>query len=56
MYLQHNRLASGVRAAIKAWGLRLAASSPKWQSDTVSTIWLEPGSKNNLMEKSNRSY
>ena len=47
VFYRHNRLASGVRAAIKAWGLRLAASSPKWQSDTVSAIWLEPGSKNN---------
>ena len=40
VFYRHNRLASGVRAAIKAWGLRLAASSPKWQSDTVSAIWL----------------
>mgnify|MGYP003322774291 CR=1 FL=1 len=47
VFIRHNRLASGVRAAIKAWGLKLAASSPKWQSDTVSAIWLEPGSKNN---------
>jgi alanine-glyoxylate transaminase/serine-glyoxylate transaminase/serine-pyruvate transaminase len=47
VFARHKRLASGVRAAIKAWGLKLAASSPKWQSDTVSAIWLEPGSKNN---------
>ena len=47
VFYRHKRLASGVRAAIKAWGLKLAASSPKWQSDTVSAIWLEPGSKNN---------
>jgi alanine-glyoxylate transaminase/serine-glyoxylate transaminase/serine-pyruvate transaminase len=47
VFARHKRLANGVRAAIKAWGLKLAASSPKWQSDTVSAIWLEPGSKNN---------
>ena len=47
VFARHKRIANGVRAAIKAWGLKLAASSPKWQSDTVSAIWLEPGSKNN---------
>ena len=47
VFLRHHRLASGVRAAVKGWGLTLAATSPKWHSDTVSAIWLEPGSKNN---------
>mgnify|MGYP000005748067 FL=1 len=47
VFLRHHRLASGVRAAVRGWGLTLAATSPKWHSDTVSAIWLEPGSKNN---------
>ena len=47
VFARHHRLAEGVRAAVKAWGLQLAAKSPKWHSDTVSAIWLEPGSKNN---------
>ena len=47
VFKRHNRLANGVRAAVKAWGLSLAAKSPKWHSDTVSAIWLEPGSVNN---------
>ena len=42
VFARHHRLAEGVRAAVKAWGLQLAAKSPKWHSDTVSAIWLEP--------------
>ncbi len=47
VFIRHARLANGVRAAIRGWGLELAARSPKLYSDTVSAIWLEPGSKNN---------
>ncbi|PTX42786.1 alanine-glyoxylate transaminase/serine-glyoxylate transaminase/serine-pyruvate transaminase [Gemmobacter caeni] len=35
---RHNRLATGVRKAVGAWGLRLCAKEPKWHSDTVSAI------------------
>jgi alanine-glyoxylate transaminase/serine-glyoxylate transaminase/serine-pyruvate transaminase len=38
VYARHHRLASGVRAAIRAWGLSLCAKDPKWNSDTVSAI------------------
>ena len=36
--LRHNRLASGVRAAVDAWGLQNCALAPKWHSDTVTAI------------------
>lgn len=35
---RHARIAEGVRQAVAAWGLQLAAREPKWYSDTVSTI------------------
>ena len=35
---RHNRLASGVRAAVDAWGLKNCAVAPKWHSDTVTAI------------------
>ena len=38
VWARHNRLATGVRKAVDAWGLRLCAKEPKWHSDTVSAI------------------
>jgi alanine-glyoxylate transaminase / serine-glyoxylate transaminase / serine-pyruvate transaminase len=38
VFARHHRLAEGTRAAVKAWGLELCASAPKWHSDTVSAI------------------
>jgi alanine-glyoxylate transaminase/serine-glyoxylate transaminase/serine-pyruvate transaminase len=35
---RHNRLASGVRAAVDAWGLKNCALAQKWHSDTVTAI------------------
>lgn len=35
---RHHVLASGVRAAVKAWGMQLCAKGPQWHSDTVSAI------------------
>jgi alanine-glyoxylate transaminase/serine-glyoxylate transaminase/serine-pyruvate transaminase len=40
---RHNVLASGVRAAVDAWGFKLCAKSPEWHSDTVSAIMVPPG-------------
>jgi len=42
VFARHHRLASGVRAAVDAWGLELCAKGPKWHSDTVSAICLPP--------------
>lgn len=35
---RHHRIASGVRAAVQAWGLQLCATAPEWWSDSVSAI------------------
>jgi alanine-glyoxylate transaminase/serine-glyoxylate transaminase/serine-pyruvate transaminase len=40
---RHHRLADGVRAAVRAWGLKLCAKAPKWYSDTVSAILVPDG-------------
>jgi len=38
VWARHNRLASGVRAAVGAWGLTIAAKDPSTASDTVTSI------------------
>ena len=43
LFARHHRLASGARAAVKAWGLWLCAKEPKWHSDTVSAIMVPHG-------------
>jgi alanine-glyoxylate transaminase/serine-glyoxylate transaminase/serine-pyruvate transaminase len=40
---RHHVLASGVRAAVSAWGLQLCAKEPRWHSDTVSAVMVPPG-------------
>lgn len=42
IFKRHHRLAEGVRAAVKAWGLKVVAKSPKWYSDTVTAIYTPP--------------
>jgi alanine-glyoxylate transaminase / serine-glyoxylate transaminase / serine-pyruvate transaminase len=43
VFQRHHVLAEGVRAAVKAWGLKLCAKGPKWYSNTVSAIMVPPG-------------
>jgi len=43
VFARHHRLAEGVRAAVRAWGLKLCAKAPKWHSDTVSAIMVPEG-------------
>ncbi len=43
IFARHRRLAEGVRAAVRAWGLKLCARAPKWYSDTVSAILVPDG-------------
>lgn len=38
VFARHARIATGVRAAVEAWGLELCAASPDLYSDTVSAI------------------
>src|SRR5216117_3494660 len=43
VFARHRRLADGVRAAVRAWGLKLCARAPQWHSDTVSAIMVPEG-------------
>src|SRR2546421_134622 len=43
IFARHHRLAEGVRAAVRAWGLKLCAKAPKWYSNTVSAIMVPEG-------------
>ncbi len=47
VFARHHRLAEGVRKAVQAWGLKLCANEPRWQSDTVSAIFLPEGFDSN---------
>ena len=42
VFARHHRLAEGVRKAVKAWGLKPCAKTPKWYSDTVTAIEVPP--------------
>ena len=43
VFARHHRLAEGVRAAVRAWGLKLCARAPRWYSDTVSAVMVPEG-------------
>ncbi|CAN5885551.1 aminotransferase class V-fold PLP-dependent enzyme [soil metagenome] len=40
---RHRRLADGVRAAVDAWGLKVCAGKPEWNSDTVTAVMVPEG-------------
>ena len=43
VFARHHRIAEGIRAATRAWGLDLCAQSPELYSDTVSAICTPEG-------------
>ncbi len=44
VFARHHRMAEGVRRAVMdGWGFKLAATEPKWHSDTVSAICVPEG-------------
>ncbi len=43
VFARHQRLGEGVRAAVRAWGLKLCAKAPPWYSNTVSAIMVPDG-------------
>lgn len=49
VFARHFRIAEGVRHAVRAWGLRLAAQSPDIYSDTVSTIFVPDGFDSDIL-------
>ena len=40
VFKRHHRLAEGVRQAVKGWGLKICAKEKKWESDTVTAIYV----------------
>ncbi len=57
VYKRHNRLASGVRAAVTAWGLENCAVDRKWYSDTVTAIRVPKSiDANNVIKTAYHSY
>ena len=51
VFARHHRLASGVRAAVEAWGLKNCAKGPEWYSDTVTAIVVPDGFDANAVIK-----
>jgi len=43
VFARHRRIASGVRAAVEAWGLSVYAKDPLYRSDTVTAIRVPEG-------------
>jgi alanine-glyoxylate transaminase/serine-glyoxylate transaminase/serine-pyruvate transaminase len=43
VYARHHRLAEGCRRAVAAWGLKLCAREPRWNSDTVTAVMVPQG-------------
>ena len=43
VFARHNRMATAVRKAVEAWGLKLVAHEEKLYSDTVSAIYVPEG-------------
>jgi alanine-glyoxylate transaminase/serine-glyoxylate transaminase/serine-pyruvate transaminase len=57
IFARHTRLATGVRKAVDAWGLKLCAKEPKWHSDTVSAIYVPEGiDANNVLKTAYYRY
>jgi alanine-glyoxylate transaminase/serine-glyoxylate transaminase/serine-pyruvate transaminase len=57
VYARHHRLAEGVRRAVKAWGMKLCAKGPEWESDTVSAIEVpEAHDARKVIELASKTY
>ena len=57
VFARHHRLAEGVRLAVQAWGLRLCATKPEFNSDSVSAIYVPDGfDSNELVNHAYKTY
>lgn len=57
VFARHHRIASGVRAAVKAWGFELCARSEDLYSDTVSAIRTPEGfNATDIVAHASRKY
>lgn len=51
VWARHHRLAEGVRAAVKGWGLKLLCKNPRWYSDTLTVVETPEGIDSNKIVK-----
>jgi alanine-glyoxylate transaminase / serine-glyoxylate transaminase / serine-pyruvate transaminase len=51
VYARHARLADGVRAAVKAWGLQIVCEDPANYSNSITAVRTPPGFDSNAMLK-----
>lgn len=49
VFARHNRMATAVRKAVDAWGLKTVAKGPEWYSDTVTGVYVPEGHDGNEM-------
>ena len=56
VFARHRRMATAVRKAVEAWGLKLVASDPTWYSDTVSAVYVPDGFDGNAVAKHAYAY
>ncbi|TVQ53007.1 MAG: aminotransferase class V-fold PLP-dependent enzyme [Rhodobacteraceae bacterium] len=49
VFARHRRIAEGVRAAVRGWGLQLCAVRPELYSDTVSAVFTPAGFDSNRL-------
>jgi alanine-glyoxylate transaminase/serine-glyoxylate transaminase/serine-pyruvate transaminase len=57
VFARHHRLAEGVRRAVSAWGMKLCAKGPEWESDTVSAIVVPEGhDARKVIELASKTY
>ncbi len=57
VHARHNRLAEGVRRAVRAWGLETCAKRPELASDTVTAIVVPDGfNANDVIQTAYRRY
>ncbi|MBY0613434.1 MAG: aminotransferase class V-fold PLP-dependent enzyme [Beijerinckiaceae bacterium] len=57
VFARHHRIAAGIRAAVKAWGLELCARHESLYSDTVSAVQTPAGfNANDLVSHAMRKY
>ena len=57
VYARHARLADGVRAAVRAWGLRFVCEDPSTASNTITAVRTPPGvDSNELLKHARERY
>ncbi len=57
VFARHHRIAEGVRAAVRGWGMELCAESPDLYSDTVSAIRTPEGfNASKIVEHASAKY